>query len=113
MTRFFTYNQNNSGGVFDLTDDLTYVVIVEAENADAANEKFESLGGYFNGCEGGIDCDCCGDRWYPAWSEDAGNPEPLIYGMEPAEYLTHRTYLWMQEGKNIVIHYADGRKEWF
>jgi len=113
MTRFFTYDQNNSGGVFELTDDLTYRVIIEAESAKEANAKLESLGGYFNGVEKEIDCDCCGDRWYSAWSEDAGNPEPLLYGQTPAEYVTGKSFLWMPKGKNIVVHYANGRKEWF
>ena len=39
-------------------------MIIEAVDQDAATDKAESLGIYFNGCDDGIDCDCCGDRWY-------------------------------------------------
>ena len=112
-TRFFTFGQNNSGGVFNLTDDVTHWVIIEAGEATEANAKLEHLGGYFNGCESGRDCDCCGDRWSAQWEEDAGEPEPLIYGQTPAEYIADTSFLWMPEGKEVVIHYADGRKEWF
>jgi hypothetical protein len=112
-TRFFTFGQNNSGGGFDLTDDVTHYVIVEAENAHAANAKLESIGGYFNGCEADIDCYCCGDRWYAKGDEEAGEPVPLIWGQTPAEYVADRSFLWMPEGKEVVVHYADGRKEWF
>jgi hypothetical protein len=24
-----------------------------------------------------------------------------------------RPFMWMPEGKEVVVHYADGRKEWF
>jgi hypothetical protein len=111
-TRFFTYGQNNSGGAFDLTDDVTHYVIIEAEDAASANAKLEYLGGYFDGCEAGLDCSCCGDRWYAQW-EDAGKPEPMVYGETPSEYVDKTSYLWMSKGKEVVVHYADGRKEWF
>ena len=112
-TRFFTYGQNNSGGVFDLTDDVTHWVIIEAYNALAANSKLASIGGYFDGCEAGIDCPCCGDRWDAQWGEDAGEPEPMVYGETPSEWVTKDSFLCMEKGKEVVVHYADGRKEWF
>ncbi len=52
---FYTYNQNNSGGSFNLTETLTHSVVIEADSSSEANDKFESLGGYFNGCENGRD----------------------------------------------------------
>jgi hypothetical protein len=112
-TRFFAYNQNNSGGVFDLTDNVTHWVIIEAGDATEANAKLEHFGGYFNGCESGRDCSCCGDRWYAQMEEDAGEPEPLVYGKTPAEFVAENSFLWMPDGKEVVVHYADGRKEWF
>jgi hypothetical protein len=33
-TRFFTFGQNNSGGVFNLTDDVTHWVIIEARGGN-------------------------------------------------------------------------------
>ncbi len=110
---FFHYNQNNSGGSFAVTETLTHHVVIEAENASEADEKLCDLGGYFNGVESGSDCSCCGDRWYPAWKDD-GKPEPMVYGEKASEYLASNKFgAWMPEGRNIVVHYADGRAEWF
>lgn len=66
--KFFDFSQNNSGGsfVFDEQRGITHFVIVEAMDADHANSVAENIGLYFNGCESGNDCDCCGDRWSEA-----------------------------------------------
>lgn len=73
---FYYFSQNNSGGSFD--DSLGYGIIVEADNADEANDIAESKGVYFNGCETERDCSCCGDRWYPVSDRDATDM-PMIY----------------------------------
>ena len=78
---FYTYSQNNSGGFF--CEPAKYV-IVEADSQDEANEIAQEHGVYFNGCATGVDCSCCGDRWYPCW-EDATD-EPMIYNTPAAEY---------------------------
>lgn len=78
--KFYTFRQNNSGGVF--CDPAKYVV-VEAPSANVANAIAEDHGVYFDGCETGQDCSCCGDRWYRTW-ESEGTNAPEIYG-EPAE----------------------------
>lgn len=107
---FYTYNQNNSGGSFSLDEvaGITHYVIVEAYSADDANERAENIGLYFDG-DG--DCPCCGDRWYSQWSDKDGDPEPMIYGEPASAYVG--TFEWMPPGKEIVVHYLDGRKEWF
>ena len=66
---FYVFQQNNSGGSWDI-DELTgigKIVIVEADNEDLAVEEAEKIGLYFDGVRKGIDCGCCGDRWdaYP------------------------------------------------
>jgi hypothetical protein len=78
---FYTFSQNNSGGAFEGPAEY---VIVEAQSADEANSIAENNGLYFNGCEDGRDCDCCGDRWHEQWSDDEGDPSPMIYG-KPVE----------------------------
>jgi len=62
--KFYEFVQNNSGGAFHVTDTLCHRLFIEAEDADAATIKAESLGVYFDGCDSGMDCPCCGDRWY-------------------------------------------------
>jgi hypothetical protein len=62
---FYTYWQNNSGGVWD---GPAQNVVIEAPSAEMANDRAEKLAGiYFNGVDDGIDCECCGDRWHPMW----------------------------------------------
>jgi hypothetical protein len=111
-TKFFTFDQNNSGGFFHTTEKLTCYVIIEAENAEQATIKATSLGIYFDGCATGKDCDCCGDRWYRPWDGD-GDDVPLVAGRAPAEYLKKWPYRNAEPGREIVVHYADGRVEWF
>lgn len=102
-TKFFTYNQNNSGGQFLISESegIAEYVIIEATDADHANARAESIGIYFDGCETGSDCPCCGDRWYPVDDSD-GTDVPTIYG-EPVETVTKD---WFQ--KHVYIHYIDG-----
>lgn len=60
---FYEFNQNNSGGSFDVTDTLCHRLLIQADNEKDAILVAESLGCYWNGCDSGTDCDCCGDRW--------------------------------------------------
>jgi hypothetical protein len=62
-TKFFVYNQNNSGGVFvvDSKRGIGEHVIIEATSAKHADSIAQGIGLYFDGKN---DCNCCGDRWY-------------------------------------------------
>lgn len=60
---FFTYRQNNSGGVWDGPE----AIVVEAEDTDEANAIAQLHGVYFDGLDTGKDCPCCGPRWTRAW----------------------------------------------
>ncbi len=64
MKTFYAFDQNNSGGSFVVNDKLCHRVIIEADTEVEAINKAEILGVYFNGVDLGMDCDCCGDRWY-------------------------------------------------
>lgn len=81
---FYTFSQNSSGGLFNINDSVSQYVIVEADTANEANSIFENIG-YFNGCADGIDCPCCGDRWYPVEEYDE-NDTPMIDDIPVAEY---------------------------
>jgi hypothetical protein len=105
---FYTYNQNNSFGTFDVNEDVTYYVIVEADSVEDANRRAEGVGIYFDGCSRGRDCPCCGDRWSEAWDGDDATPEPMIYGEPVAEFTP-----WShQQGEPIAhVYYKDGSKQ--
>jgi epoxyqueuosine reductase QueG len=115
---FFEFNQNNTGGSFDFDEKrgISHWVIIEAANAQQANERAESIGLYFNGCDDGVDCSCCGDRWYPQYDEKDGTAEPTIYGEKverlskfPQKDFNHK---WMK-GPEGFIHYLAGGIEPF
>lgn len=105
---FFDYNQNNSGGSFDYDDEagITETVIIEASNASDANRRAGAIGIYFNGCEDGRDCDCCGDRWYPAWGD--GDERPSVYWRPVEEVPPKRSFVGRADGPCVYVHYADG-----
>lgn len=63
-TKFYQFNQNNTGGSFITDENLCHRLFIEAKDENEACEIAERLGVYFNGCEEGMDCPCCGDRWY-------------------------------------------------
>lgn len=100
--KFFTFSQNNSGGSFDFLPNrgISHYVIVEARDSDEANDRAERIGLYFDGCESGADCECCGDRWSRAWATE-GKDVPMVYADEVAESTG--------DVADIYIHYADGR----
>lgn len=102
-TKFYTFEQNNTGGTWD--KDLGYVVIIEAENPKQANEKAEEHGLYFNGVMNGIDCPCCGDRWYEVDEYDSIEPDSLG---EEIEDIKHYQKDW---DLSSTIYYANGKIE--
>lgn len=100
--QFYTFKQNNSGGSFDEDEraGIGYAVCIEAQSAAEANDRALAIGLYFDGSDSGADCPCCGDRWYPAY-EDEAEQRPSIYGRPLSGGWGHASY----------IHYADGRIE--
>jgi hypothetical protein len=113
---WFNFRQNNSGGsfYFDKAKGLTVEVLIEAEDAASANSIAEEKGIYFEGIDDGIDCSCCGDRWYRVSNGEPGEPVPSLYGQPLSE-----ASLWTRwsdrekDQKEVAIHYLDGRIEWF
>ena len=103
---FYHYNQNNSGGSFDEDDKVCRHVIIEAAGPVSADLKAEEIGIYFNGCDTGQDCPCCGDRWSTAWGE--GTEEPMLYGGMPIQDYEYATSFSGAGEVYCRIYYADG-----
>lgn len=76
-TQFYEISQNNSGGSFVTDDKLCHRLFIEAESSDEATSIAEDLGCYWDGCDTGSDCPCCGDRWYRPWSSDGIDLEEM------------------------------------
>ena len=107
---FYHYRQNNSGGSFILDDDVTVHVIIEAESAEQADRRAESIGIYFDGCSNGMDCPCCGDRWTSQYNK--GDKEPLVYGENPQAFADSDLGIrWWGEKPAVYIYYANGDKK--
>lgn len=107
-TKFFHYSQNNSGGsfAFDEKAGVTHHVVIEAYDYNHANARAENIGLYFDGYG---DCGCCGNRWYEQDSYHDATDKPTVYG-EPVDEFDGMS--WMDPGKEIAVHYLDGRVEW-
>lgn len=95
----YEFSQNNSGGrfVFDADAGITHRVVIEAESEEEAIEKALGVGLYFNGCDAGIDCNCCGDRW-STWTREIENLESWLKDVEK--------YCWLSP--DVFVHYQDG-----
>lgn len=104
-TYFFNFRQNNSGGSFDDNDDVCEEVIIEAHSPEEANLLADNHGIYFDGCAMGLDCSCCGDRWYRLYEDEKGTDEPMIYSKKVKE-----VYKGMFRNK-CIIYYLNGKKE--
>ena len=112
---FFEFDQNNSGGSFDVDDKICHRLFIEAESSEEATEIAESLGCYWDGCAQGIDCNCCGDRW----SSDPDEVE-LPYTWEPfqgdaievktiEEYAQYEADTWGWTSPDGRIFYKNGK----
>lgn len=107
---FYEFSQNNSGGSFDVTDTLCHRLFIEADSESEAIEKAEELGCYWDGVVKGIDCPCCGDRWY----RNPDEVEEVRFGNirfsnieEYAQYLANNYGGWTTPEARIF--YADGK----
>jgi hypothetical protein len=105
--KFFTYQQNNSGGTFVVDANVAHTVFVQAPNAEKANALAATVGVYFDGCDVGIGCECCGDRWSRADDED-GHDVPTIHGEDVRTAGAPSAFggMWRDQ---VRIHFADGR----
>ncbi len=72
---WYSYDQNNTFGTFELG---VMKFHIEAETPEQADLIAEQQGVYFDGCDNGHDCECCGDRWYRAdgCTTQKERPEP-------------------------------------
>ena len=58
----YNFDQNNSGGYY--VKPAQNIIVKDARDEKHAIEIALDAGMYFDGVADGVDCDCCGDRWY-------------------------------------------------
>ena len=99
---FYKFRQNNSGGWFEVDDQVAITVFIEANSAEEANQIAQQHGIYFDGVRDEKDCACCGDRWYEA-SESNGSEE-----IEIGKY----DGMWVKKGSlSAHVYMLDGTKK--
>lgn len=92
-TKFFMFNQNNSGGSFDVDENVCHRVVIEAIDGAHARSIFEPM----IECQSGS-CPCCGDRWYPEHTDEINLSEWKEKGYPVTVYgdgISHAESLWM------------------
>lgn len=91
-TKFYEFTQNNSGGHFDVDENVCHRVVIEAINADHARSIFEPMIEDQNSS-----CPCCGDRWC-SYSPDEIDTEQ-----------------YREKGLSVGVysHYENPEKRWF
>ena len=106
--KFYTFTQNNSGGSFR---EPALYVIIEAYSKDSADCLATQHGVYFDGCDSGEDCDCCGDRWCRLFGGEKGNDKPSVYD-EPLDEMTKEHLRWRCSRETgipyAIVVYMDG-----
>lgn len=106
---FYSFRQNNSGGSFDVDSSVAQFVIIEANDSSEANARAQEIGIYFDGVDNGSDCECCGDRWYPADDFD-GTETPMIYRDTAESYIPMVNFI--PSGEPLVhVYYLNGEQK--
>ena len=73
----YSFRQNNSGGYY--CQPAKHIIVKDARDENHAIEIAMSAGLYFNGIAAGVDCSCCGDRWYNMADEYDSLEDALLY----------------------------------
>ncbi len=100
--KFWTFEQNNSGGYF-VVDDKNGVcecVVVEAQTPDEAWNRLKEIGDKVDGFW--RSCNCCGERWSSWLDEEDGKDVPMLYNVP----LDEAEKCMFQD--SAFVHYLDG-----
>ncbi|MGZ8887979.1 MAG: DUF7296 family protein [Halobacteriota archaeon] len=102
--KWWSFDQNNSGGYWEVDDNVSQWVHIQEWSASEAVSKLNALTSHHSYCE------CCGERWNDWVDEDDGNPEPMCYGKTLEVFEEDEYSRWFQEptGKHR-LHFFDGR----
>ena len=98
--KWYTVSQNNSGGYMINNDYVTdYIAVQAKDNIEAERILNRIVEDYSEWCE------CCGERWWPYFSEDDGTDVPMIYD-KPLSEVKRSFYR-----KEIILYHYDGRRQ--
>jgi hypothetical protein len=95
--KFYEFCQNNSGGSFHVDDKVCHRLFIEANSDIEAEQIAEHLGCYFNGVDQGLDCECCGDRWYNGDEVDLNELNSNGYEVSIYSHYSNPEELWNEK----------------
>lgn len=102
---WYKFRQNNSGGSFQYKPErgISVEVIIEANDYREVLDRAELIGLYFNGCDSGMDCNCCGDRWYESDDivDEVPEPDEPLIKDESKRYSFTK---WIKDGYETFVH---------
>jgi hypothetical protein len=101
---FFTYDQNNPNGRFNVTDTYGHCLCIEADTPEEANAKAESIVGSLE------------HRWSHKWREDQGTPTPTYYDewslLKMEDYFTGSdSFAPLYDIFVVDVYYKNGTRE--
>ncbi len=104
-TKFYLFDQNNSGGRFIVDDEkgIGEYVFIEATSIKDAVNRAEDIGIYFDGCGEGYDCECCGDRWSRPYGEGKENIQLYDTTLEQHESWLKTTHFFVHRINGDII----------
>ena len=100
-TKFFTFRQNNSGGVFVVNDKVAHSVVVEATSPADANKRAKDMGMFRMSF-----CECCGPRFFEAFDNEAGTDTF-------EEAVADARHSHFDNDASVVVHFKDGTSKTF
>lgn len=99
--KFYLFTQNNSGGDFDVDENVCHHVIIEANDESYAKQLFEPMIEDQSGS-----CECCGPRW------GCTDPDEVVMFSESlheyAQKLANMSFVF--SSPEVIIHHLDGNK---
>lgn len=101
----FLFRQINSGGSFITNNDVARFVVIESTSKKKAFKKAKEVGLYFNGCEKGIDCSCCGDRWDRCVVYDS------LWDVITSLWTLFHYSAWLEDDQIALIVYLEYEKQ--
>jgi hypothetical protein len=104
---WYRFDQNNPGGSFEVDENVSHIVYIQASSAKSANNRADDIYGmYFDGVESGRDCSCCGSRWYRADERD------IVTDIDKdiQNYMRYGLFSGNDGDHVAVMYYANGNK---
>ena len=104
--KFFTIDQNNSGGYHIQNEFVDQLVCIQSSNAKIAEDLLQNIVNDYSEY-----CECCGDRWYISLKDEDGYD--YIHNSYGDNLETMSLNLVSPYASLVIVYYANGDKKRF